>query len=260
MPSPAAVISEEKRRCRSNTSPLLAEQRGLHDLAPGPARFEHYLARILTLDRNELRVVPLAHINPMAKDHVRILLDDLLAFDAEAIARDALAESGLGDSFGEIQASLVVIDDLMGGWTNRAACEYQARFEVDPSGKRFWLTGRLWSSEPASAEVVRRAMSEAVYRAERVMRVGLPNTLGEAINQEGEIMARAGHPGVGFEAWELVGNMLGPHLGDALDLRTATEFLFGDPHAESLGFERRGVPEWGGLGFALANASIGAIS
>ena len=62
----------------------------------------------------------------MARDHVRAVLDELVAQDADAIAADAVAfaSSRLTDVPGEFKAAVVVADDLMGGWTNRYDCEF----------------------------------------------------------------------------------------------------------------------------------------
>ena len=108
-------------------------------------------------------------MNPMGKDHVTVLLDALLDLDAERIAARAVAqaEAELSAEPGDFKVGLVVADDLMGGWTNRWDYEFNQRFGR-PTGplarsekprwlKDWWLTGILWSSEPASEQAVREA-------------------------------------------------------------------------------------------------------
>ena len=57
--------------------------------------------------------------------------------------------------------------------------------------KRGWLSGILWSSEPASAGVASRAILTAVYRAAYVQQRGSAHTLREILAQEGYAMAAA---------------------------------------------------------------------
>jgi hypothetical protein len=64
--------------------PLLRIQRDLHDIPRGMERFRAYLAT-MTEGSDDI-VLPITGMNPMGKEHVAALLDDLLAADAEAIA------------------------------------------------------------------------------------------------------------------------------------------------------------------------------
>ena len=101
-------------------------------------------------------------MNPMGKDHVTALLDAYLAMDADGIGARVTAEvaARLADVPGDFKVGLLVCDDLMGGGTNRYDYEFAFRFGPVrlPSGgvkgsrwlKDLWLTGVLWSSEPAS--------------------------------------------------------------------------------------------------------------
>jgi hypothetical protein len=93
-------------------------------------------------------------MNPMAWEHVAAFLDALLALDADAVGEAAVREAGpaLRHVPGSYRVALVVHDDV-GGWTNRAACEYAERLAAPlPPGQAYidWLTGTLWASEPPS--------------------------------------------------------------------------------------------------------------
>src|SRR5207248_9608130 len=136
---------------RINYVPLLQIQRDLHGLPRNLARFRQYLRTMLGPDMVELP--PLMIMNPMGKDHVKALLDALLALDADGIAARAAAEAAarLADVPGTVKASLVVADDLLGGWTNRFATEFTFRFQVGgpPESlprwlKDFWVTAVVW--------------------------------------------------------------------------------------------------------------------
>lgn len=243
--------------------PLLPTQRRLHDLPRGPARFEAYLGVTLTDDRQQTRYPPLVAVNPMARDHVTALLDDYLRLDADGVAAAALAERAgdWADAPGEFQASVVLCDDAAGGWTNRAACEYGVRM-AGAGQKRFWVTGYLWSSEPASAALVRQVVLAAAYRAARQTRLGhAPRSLRELMEQEGEVLRQSGWVPPALDAEELAYTraVVEPFL-DSDCMRQAVECLLGDAAAASLGFEPRGLSADAGLALALADGVADAVA
>src|SRR5262249_18447954 len=102
--------------------PLLKVQRELHEVPRGRERFEQYLRTImsqteeLTLDLPSLLIM-----NPMGREHVSALLDAYLALDAEKIAIDTIARASaeLTDEPGDFKVTMIMADDLKGGWTNR---------------------------------------------------------------------------------------------------------------------------------------------
>jgi len=130
--------------------PLLPIQRELQGLPRNYARFERYIRTMTNAYGEQGMLVPLLAANPMAKDHVTALLDALLALDADGLAARALEEASerLGDVPGDVKVTLVVADDLMGGWTNRYDYEHQIRFQVGGPPNRlpkwlkhFWVWG-----------------------------------------------------------------------------------------------------------------------
>lgn len=244
--------------------PLLQVQRELQGMPRGLARFRQYLRTIVNQDGTGLVLPTLGIANPMAKDHVTALLDELLALNADDIARRALAEAAheVSAEEGDFKVGLVVADDLKGGWTNRYDYEYKLRFP-DRSGRKelprwlehFWLTAVLWSSDPVSERGVREAVFTTVYRAAHLQRHGAPRTLREMMAQEGAVMARAGcaAPALDEDDIAYTREVLIPYL-DADDKRTAIECLFGDAAGRTLGFTPRGLSPWAGLALALYDA------
>jgi hypothetical protein len=250
----------------------LRVQRDIQALPRNYARFRQYLRTMLSPDGVELP--PLGIMNPMGKDHVTALLDALLALNADEIATSAAAQTAaaLPDVAGEFKVALVVADDLMGGWTNRYDYEFTLRFgswrphfESDPGSptgfrlprwlKHFWLTGVLWSSEPASARAVREAILLPVYRWAYVQRHGPARTLRDLLAQEGQVMAAAGCVGPVLDEEDIAytREVLVPFLG-AGDKRTIIECLCGDAAGRTLGFTPRGLSPWAGLALALHDA------
>ena len=243
--------------------PLLQVQRGLHDMPRDPARFRQYLRKMLRDDRVELP--PLVMANPMAREHVTLLLDELLAVNADAHGAAAASDAAarLDDVDVDAKIGLVVVDDLHGGWTNRFDVEFNVRFSVAQYSRdslpdwldALWLTAPLWSSEPASLTAVQTAVATAIHRFAYVHRHGPAKTLAEMLAQEGAVMAVAGCKSPTLEADDLeyTREVLRHHL-DAVDKRTMIECLFGDAAGQSLGFTPRGLSAWAGLALALHDA------
>ena len=251
--------------------PLLRVQRDIQGMPMGRERFWEYLRKIFNCYETEFELIPLLIANPAGKAHVTALLDQLLELDAEGIAAAAAEEAAahLTDLPGEFKAAIVVADDLKGGWTNRYDYEFTLRFgnprdpdrsrlpgavELQPPkwSKYLWIAGILWSSELATARSVREAMLTAVYRFAFIQRHGLARTLGEMLEQEGQVMARAGctTPVLDEEDLAYTREVLAPHLGSGVK-RSCIECLFGDAAGKTLGFEPRGLSPWAGLALAL---------
>jgi hypothetical protein len=246
--------------------PLLRIQREIQGVPRGMARFRHYLRTIQNEDGTALELPPLGIMNPMGRDHVTALLDALLELDADGVAARAVAEvsAQVANDSGDFKIALVVADDLMGGWTNRYDYEFGLRFgRGGPAPgrsrpkwlKHDWITGLLWSSEPASERAVREAILTAIYRIAYFQHHGVARTLRDMLVQEGHVMARAGCTGPVLDAEDIeyTREVLIPYL-DADDMRTCIECLFGDAAGRTLGFTPRGLSPWAGLALALHDA------
>ena len=241
--------------------PLLQIQRDLYAMPRGMERFREYIKAMTDPETGDL-ALPLVAMNPMAKDHVPALIDEYIALGAERIASDAVAEAEGSETAKavslqakEYKVGLVVSDDLKGGWTNRWASEFSHRFETKAFHKRGFLTGILWTSEPASASNVREAVLTSIYRAEYLQRHPSPKTLHGMIEQEGHAMARAGCTSPSLDADDLAytRSVITPHL-DANDRATVMACLFGDAAADALGYPPQGLSDRAGLALALSEA------
>jgi hypothetical protein len=242
--------------------PLLHKQRELQVLPRNYERFKQYLRTLVSHD-GTIELPPLGIMNPMAKNHVTVLLDALLAMDADGIANDAM--KSVTDRFatepGDYKVGLVLADDLMGGWTNRYDYEFKIRFGAGFGApgralpkwlKSAWLTAVLWSSEPASAQAVREAILTTVYRTSFVQQNGPARTLRDMLVQEGHVLAAAGCAGPRLDEGDMAytREVLAPYLEEA-DKRTCMECLFGDEPGRTLGFTPRGLSPWAGIALAL---------
>ena len=262
--------------------PLLQIQRDLYAMPRGMERFREYIKTMTDPETGDL-ALPLVAMNPMGKDHIPALIDEYLALGAEAIAQQAIAEARSAERPTErpserpherpserpserphersservYKIGLVVSDDLKGGWTNRWASEYSHRIESAAFLKRGFLTGILWTSEPASASKVRDAVLTSIYRAEYLQSHAAPKTLREMLDQEGYAMSRAGctTPFLDDDDLAYTRTVIEPHLS-ATDRATVIACLFGDAGANALGYPPQGLSER--AGFALALKDYGA--
>ena len=231
----------------------------------GIERFREYLKTMTDAETGDL-ALPLVAMNPMGRDHLPALIDEYLALDAEQIASLAIDEfrkagSAEPPAGREYRVSLVVSDDLKGGWTNRWASEYSHRIEGGALTRRGFITGILWTSEPASAARVRESVLTSIYRTEYLQRHPAPKTLRAMLEQEGYAMARAGcaAPALGDDDLAYTRTVIAPFL-DAQDRATVIACLFGDAAANALGYPPHGLSERAGLALALSDARTEILS
>ena len=237
--------------------PLLQIQRDLYAMPRGMERFREYIKTMTDAETGDL-ALPLVAMNPMGKDHVPALIDEYIALGAEQIASEAIAEAAAQAAAlrtKEYKVGLVVSDDLKGGWTNRWASEFGYRIEGAAITKRGWITGILWTSEPASADRVRDEVLTCIYRVEYLQSHPAPKTLRAMLEQEGYATARAGcaTPSLDAEDLAYTRTVIDPHL-DAHDRATVIACLFGDRAAIALGYPPQGLSERAGLALALSDA------
>lgn len=237
--------------------PLLQVQRDLYAMPRGIERFREYIKTMTDPETGDL-ALPLVAMNPMGKDHIPALIDEYIALDSESYAQKLITDLIWGqtpDLAGrKYKVGLVVSDDLKGGWTNRWASEFAHRIEGHAITKRGFITGILWTSEPASISAVRDAVLTSIYRTEYLETHAQPKTLGDMLAQEGYAMARAGctSPSLDQDDLSYTRAVIEPHLS-ATDRATIIPCLFGDTAATALGYPPQGLTERAGFAVALAS-------
>ena len=236
--------------------PLLQVQRDLYAMPRGGERFRAYLRTMIDPHTRDLRL-PLVNMNPMGKEHVPRLIDELLDLDAEGIARQAVERAAAVQRAvaGSFRVALVVVDDVGGGWTNRYTNDYANRFATRPLRSRGWLTATVWTGDAPSRAHVREEAATVVHRAAYLSGHGDAASLGEILAQEGYAMARAGCRQPALEAAELAytREALQP-LMQRRDRPTVMACLYGDRAAQSLGYLPQGLSDYAGLALALHQA------
>src|SRR5579859_1716650 len=117
----------------------------LRDLYLQPRDMHRFRAYVATLTGGTDDVVlPIGVANPMAKEHAVASIDELLAEGADDTAAEATATARARldriHQEREIKASLVLVDDVGGGWTNRFTTEAMVRFPSRGALKRPFAT------------------------------------------------------------------------------------------------------------------------
>jgi hypothetical protein len=242
---------------------LFEEMRRIYQMPRDMGRFHDYLATMIDANEVDLAYPPLVLINPMAREHLLEYVESLIAMGADEIVQAAIRECSaevrdIPDSF---SMSLVVMDDLKGGWTNRYSYELNGRRMPNPRDlpprqrARFWVTGVLWSSEPPQAAAVRRAALQSIYRTYYVLKQGTARTLREILRQDGWVMRKAGYefPPLDAETRSRTREVLGL-CGDCDDTGTLIECLFGAEAAKTLGYSGWGLAPWAGIALAIEDS------
>jgi hypothetical protein len=245
--------------------PLLTIQREIYNVPLGLERFKAYINTILNSSEDELELAPLSAMNPMAKDHAKVRLDELLELNADAIAAHAVtrfqSKVKTLDPF-DIRASLVLCDDAKGGWTNRYLNEFQYFFEFDKPSffKRPWLMMPCWTSDEVSSETIHQTTLAYLYRLAYVLGRRQAKTLEHMLKQEGEALAFAGGAQwLDADELEYTQIVLDKYLESTVKpIQLAC--LYGDEAAKSVGYEPLGLAHKAGFALALARASRGSLS
>ncbi|MGL4611407.1 MAG: hypothetical protein ACRCYY_17305 [Trueperaceae bacterium] len=237
-------------------TPLLKIQREVYEVPLGAERFKTYVNTILNSAEDNIELTPLSAMNPMAKDHALACLDTLLEQHADTIATEALTEfqSKLKslDAF-EIRASLVLCDDLKGGWTNRTLNEFSYCFEFDKSSflKRPWLMIPYWTSDDVKRETVRETTLAYLYRLAYVIERGRAKTLEQMLKQEGQVLKFSDRKQwLDKEELEYTKAVLEPYL-QTTEKPTQIACLYGDEAAKSVGYKALGLEHKAGFALAL---------
>lgn len=233
--------------------PLLQLQRDLYRLPPGPDRFQEYLRTLIDAHSGDMSF-PLSVMNPMAKEHVPNFLDQLIKLQGDEIAAKATDEAmtQLGEEPGDYRVTLVVCDDLKGGWTNRYTSDFDYRFRQKPYYQRGWIATLLWVSEVYSCEAIYAEVQMAILRAAYIQRHGYAQTLREMIAQESYAIAKAGVQVPSLDAEDLAyTRAVLAEYEDSTEMPTVIAALYGDEAAHQLGYTPLGLSQNAGLALAV---------
>jgi hypothetical protein len=236
--------------------PVLGILRELWSKPRDMARFHEYVAKIKGGPDGGI-FAPLVAANPMAKPHMIAYADALAALGADRLLSEAASEAArrLAHSPVETKLSLVPIDDVGGGWSERAMVDFAARFGDGKKRARDYgyTSAMVYASEPPAAPLVRERLLAAVYRRAWWERHGTPRTLREMLRQEANALRFAGAKVPTVTDPTTARRILDPLL-DATLHATLFAAMYGDAAAERCGHKQLGLPDNAGFAIALEAA------
>ena len=233
---------------------VLAEQYRLQQMPRSMERFQEYINTLLNEGHTDADLVPLVAMNPMGREHITERVAEYLALDAEQIAANAVreAQNRLGIPKDNYKHGLVVMDDVKGGWTNRASAEMGS--SASGATRNHWISTGLWASEPASAAYIRQTILHSIFRVFYVQIHGAAQTLSEYMQQEGRAMAFAGCiPHLDADDIAYTRQVIAP-LMDTDNYPVCFAAMLGDEAARQMGYEPLGLSARAGFEVALIDA------
>jgi hypothetical protein len=236
--------------------PVLAVLRELYTQPRDFERFRKYLEAML--GGTDDVVLPITGANPMAKEHALRAVERLLDLGAEEIAAEAAKEASgrLRGMPGSLKTALVLMDDAMGGWTNRYITEATDRFGGPPPAHRRFATAMVWTTEAPGPDDLRREMLGAIYCVAHKDRYGQPVTLRDMLLQEGRTGAFSGMrpalDGNGLARARAAVTEYAETAGRD-DYPVAFACMYGDEGALAAGYPVLGLPLRAGFHVALAD-------
>ena len=240
-------------------------QRELYEKPRDMARFRWYIEQLLGgtgRDDDERDVqLPIVAVNPMGKEHCLAAVNALIAIDADGVAAAAAREAAarLSEMNASARVYVNLLDDRMGGWTNRIYSEFGLRygtaFAMRANRKRRFAGVWCWTSEAYAAADIRVMTFDAVYRAAYWQTLGAPRTLREmlALDRGAAQFSGAQAPRLSADDLDYTREVLAPFL-DASDQPTCIAALFGDEAARSCGYAPLGVSALAGQALAAHGA------
>lgn len=244
--------------------PTLQVQRELYEKPRDMARFRWYIEQMLgdSMDSDERDVqVPIGAVNPMGKAHCLDAVNALIAIDADGVAAAAAHEAAerLPDAGPAARIYVNVLDDRMGGWTNRIFSEFGLRYGNDFAiranrARRFYGVW-CWTSETYTAGQLRALTFDTVYRAWHWLTHGAPHMLREMLALDHAAARFAGEtaPILLDDDLDYTREVLASLL-DAGDQPTCIAALFGDDAARSCGYPPLGLSPRAGQALAVQRA------
>jgi hypothetical protein len=239
--------------------PTLHVQRELYEKPRDFARFRWYIEQLTGGDTSDARDVqlPIGAVNPMGKAHCLEAVNALIAIDADAVAAAAAGQAAaqLPPLDATARVYLNVLDDLLGGWTDRIFTEFKYRYPdaaaVHSNAKRCFYGVWCWTSQTYIVEDIRRCAFDSVYRGWHTQVHPAPKSLRDMLVLDHNAARFSGlvAPALPTDDLEYTRIVLQPHL-DAVDQPTCIAALFGDEAAHSCGYPPLGLSRRAGQALA----------
>jgi hypothetical protein len=238
--------------------PLLQTQLEVYQVPLGLERFKAYIKTILNKNSDDIELAPLSAMNPMAKDHAKVYLEQLLELQVDSRAAKAVTDFAKNNQTlkqHDIRVSLVVCDDAKGGWTNRYLNDFTYAFEFDKLSflKRPWLMVPCWTGEEPSSEKIYSDTFTYLHRLAYIFEHGQAKTLAQMMQQEGFALSQANvKQWLSEDDLECSREVIKPWL-ESQEKPVQAACLYGDEAAKSVGYEPLGLSHKAGFAVALAD-------
>jgi hypothetical protein len=233
--------------------PILSIAKEFYQVPLGMERFDAYI-KAMGAYHDDIALVPMVGMNPMAKPHVSEKINELIALEVEAAIETELSnlEQAFMDFPGFFKVGICVADDVKGGWTNRYLNDCGSRFfEVCAIQKRPWVTVILWASETYTYQKIRAILQAQVFRTIYRLQFGDAKTLLEHLTQEGQALAFAQNTvKLEFDDLEYSREVIAPYL-TSTHFPTIFASLYGDEAAKNVGYPALGLSSNAGFELAL---------
>lgn len=233
--------------------PLLSILYDLYQQPRDMARFQAYLDVLLNEQKDDAELLPIVMANPMGREHLVDYIGQLLAFDAESIAQQAIDEAAQTLTIEhDYRHGLTVLDDAKGGWTQRAVTDANMRFNIQIPPKRAWISTGLWATDQPSPAQVRGQVMMSLYRVQHVQIYGNASTLAQMLFQEG-MAGRYAQWSTTLDEEELAYSraVIDDYLSSS-DYSVLIPALYGDQTARELGYTPLGLSAQAGLEVAIS--------
>ena len=226
--------------------PLLNLMAAVYALPRDPAvRFPRYLELVSAV--GVPRFPPLMVMNPMARDHVSIVLLEIVSAGWERDAQDWLEEAvRMTGLQGTYRHGFGLADNLGGGWTAAADVEMKRRFAPIPAATADWLCTTLLVSQPVTATRLRAEVIATVARRVWQHTHGAPQSLRDHLAQEHAVAQHSGTQALSGMQIAGLTTLLRPFL-DTTQYPIIVAALLGDAAAATLGYAGIGAPPNAGL-------------
>ncbi len=241
--------------------PILRDLQEIYEHDGQMDRFNQYI-HLMTHAKGE--ILPLGDFSPMGKrqkDYIDLLIASKAETFADSICQEVAIELDLEKDY---KAMLVIVDEPKNGWTQRYLTDAQSRFSDHPQLKKarsdenptYWIPIYLWTTDgdmnaihPSNSYISQQVRSY-IYRTFWQSRNGFPNTLATMIEQEAEVLkfSEQKFEFIPSEIKEI--NMVIKKNLNSKNYAVNFSAMYGDKAAESVGYEKLGLPDYAGFIFA----------
>ncbi len=223
----------------------------IYDQPLGPGRFGAYLKILQGSSKTDLEV-PISGFNPMAQPHVLAKMNELRALGIDDICA-SLVKKWNKEMDIELAIGINVADDLMGGWTQKFATDFDSKFKINALIERKFCAPYFYTSEKYTKDQIQSTIETYFFRSLFRLRNSRIKVLEDYYQQElfvCESTLETDHKGsMSVEEIKHLKDFL-TNNQDSDDYPLIFNFFYGDEASNSLGYSTYGIAEKNGFHYA----------